>query len=290
MSELAEERVGEPNASIMSRIEAFLIESPAQQRARNAGEALRNIQKKTDSMVPVWTRRQAARLLRKAPADASTHRELTRQFKAAADRYNSMKSTATMVQKVRDLLKEARSACDSALNYEMLDVFTTNKTVSLMSMDSTQTAGNAIRTAAHAMKNLPTSIARTQGKDGIREPDDLLDTIVDLCASPAFDFLSLVNMSSLERATAACDKASEKLKENHRLLIERVSIEKRMLDRQATQLKRLHAPYLEKAYARLPDELRRESGPLKYEQPIFDIEQDPEPDPVSDDYPGSPAS
>jgi hypothetical protein len=82
-----------------------------------------------------------------------------------------------------------------------------------------------------------------------------VDLVFDMVMPSAFDFLSILNMSSLNSAATKCDEAAASL------LSARASIEASALERRAafenerTELLAIDRPYLLRATERVPDSL-----------------------------------
>lgn len=119
------------------------------------------------------------------------------------------------VSLTQDEVDEAADACRSASSMEMMDAFSKNKGVSIMSHIETDEAAQELREACHALKKLKAQLAAAPelegGIAGDIESDNDFDFIMDMINYTMGNFTSISNMGKLDNAADNMDDMLQQL-------------------------------------------------------------------------------
>lgn len=131
---------------------------------------------------------------------------VSQDWQEALDLYN----------KVQEEITEAIDAVSSASTMETIDMFSKNKAISVMSLLSTSSAQGEIEDIKPSLKRLENKLETLAEKNEVFMKEvkvsDFADLMVDLAFDLSFDFLSVMNMFALSRASDDLEDLSKKLK------------------------------------------------------------------------------
>lgn len=135
-----------------------------------------------------------------------TMHSVTQDWQEALDLYN----------KVQEEISEALDAVSSASTMETIDAFSKNKAISVMSSLSTSSAQGEIEDIKPSLKRLENKLETLAEKNEVFMKEvkvsDFADLMVDLAFDFSFDFLSIMNMFALSRASDDLEDLAKKLK------------------------------------------------------------------------------
>lgn len=177
-------------------------------------------------------------------------------WKEAQIKYKESGRLLKLAENAREKLKTARNDCNSASSLELLDMFTTNKVVSVFSAMDTSSASSSLKKAMSALKQLADEMPDLKSSIDVCLPDDTLDLIVDLTLNPAIDILSWFNVSKLDNAEEQCSKALKKLQKLLGQLGEVHDLRTKEYQSQLETLKTTEKPYIRKVMRRIPENMK----------------------------------
>ena len=157
-----------------------------------------------------------------------------------------------MAQDAHSQLIGAADDCSSASTTEMIDLFSSNKAVSVISSISTSSAADSVRRATRALQALSEALPKRATSESIAEPDDFLDLLVDLAIAPPLDIFSWINMGKLDDAADQCRKAAEQVEATLNKLNESSARAAAQREAEQQQLNQIAAPYILAAAKQVP--------------------------------------
>lgn len=143
--------------------------------------------------------------------DSEFYQHQVNCWKEAQIKYNESGRLLKLAENARQKLITAINDCNSASSLELLEMLTTNKSISVISAMDTSSASNSLKKAMGALKRLADEMPDRQSSIDVCLPDDTLDLIVDLTINPALDILSWFNVEKLDNSEEQCSKALKKL-------------------------------------------------------------------------------
>lgn len=256
----AEEAVSRDKAlrqySFLARLYDWLFDTPAERHQSMAQEMLDQALLNGREASTAWVRAEAIRCLGANAADSKRHSDQLATVNRLHQRARVTASWYRLSMEAQQALDKAASACASASNTEMLDMFSKSKTVSLMSTFDTSNAASSVRKANRAVQDLANALPKRASGSDIQAPDDLIDLVVDLSGVMDFDLLSFLNIGKLDSAARACRKAAAELGPTHEKL-HKASLEaQRRFDEAVSEQHAIEAPYLQAVTALVPLAIR----------------------------------
>lgn len=256
----AEEAVSRDKAlrqhSLLARLYDWLFKTPAERIQSMAQESLDQALQRGREAASAWVMNEAIRCLGNNASDSKRHADQLVTVNRLHQRARVTASWYQLSMEAQQALDGAASACASASNTEMLDMFSKSKTVSMMSTIDTSHAASSVRKANRAVQVLAEALPKRASGSDIQAPDDLIDLVVDLSGVMDFDLLSFLNVGKLDSAARACRKAAAELGPTHEKL-HRASLEaQRRFDEAKSEQRAIEVPYLEAVTALVPSAIR----------------------------------
>lgn len=168
--------------------------------------------------------------------------ELKQSYKVASRLEASAKNTLSLAKSALNEISEAESAVSSAQSYELIDMATNNKGLSLISTLSTSSANAEMSDAANAIKRFTDALAEHRDlSDNLRHSMvwEWTDLIFDLTVeNTGFDFTSVISYFALSSASSNLNAAARQIKKTLTVLgsqhsnysAAKSSVEKRLRD------------------------------------------------------------
>ncbi|MAA93740.1 MAG: hypothetical protein CML22_07255 [Rheinheimera sp.] len=143
--------------------------------------------------------------------------ELKKAYSSASKVTQSAKTTLEYAKKAINEISEASSSVSSAQTMEVIDMFSSNKGIAMMSSLSTASASSEIDDASRAIKRFTDALGQhSKMVAKISDPMNMewLDLGFDLAGVDlGFDFSSIFSFLALSSASSDLDAASRKIKE-----------------------------------------------------------------------------
>lgn len=256
----AEEAVARDKAlrqySFLARLYDWLFKTPAERIQSMAQETLDQALQRGRAAASAWIMNEAIRCLGANASDRQRHFDQLATVNRLQQRARVTASWYQLSMEAQQALDKAASACTSASNTEMLDMFSKSKTVSMMSTFDTSNAASSVRKANRAVQNLADALPKRASGTDIQAPDDLIDLVVDLSGVMDFDLLSFMNVGKLDSAARECRKVAAELGPTHEKL-HKASLEaQKGFDEAVSEQRAIEAPYLEAVTALVPSAIR----------------------------------
>ncbi|MCS7527128.1 hypothetical protein N0609_12505 [Pseudomonas aeruginosa] len=238
--------------SLWARIVDYLFQTKAEKSEEQAAAELANVQAQAQAFAARWIVAEAMASLANDEADYPRYLAQRERVAMATKRHTQVDNWRGLAQDAHSLLISAADECSSASTTEMIDLFSSNKAVSVISSVSTSSAADSVRKANRALQALSEALPKRASAESFALPDDFFDLLVDLAIAPSFDFLSWINMGKLNHAEDQCRKAAEKVEATLIKLNESVSRAYAQRNSEQQKLRKIAAPYLQATAERVP--------------------------------------
>lgn len=238
--------------SLWARIVDYLFQTKAEKSEEQAATELANVQAQAQAFAGRW-------IVATAKASLAKDEPVYTRYLAQRDQVGTAIKRHIQIDKWRGLAQDAHSHligaaddCSSASTTEMIDLFSSNKAVSVISSISTSSAADSVRRATRALQALSEALPKRATSESIAEPDDFLDLLVDLAIAPPLDIFSWINMGKLDDAADQCRKAAEKVEATLNKLNESSARAAAQREVEQQQLNQIAAPYILAAAKQVP--------------------------------------
>ncbi|WP_121498372.1 hypothetical protein [Pseudomonas aeruginosa] len=238
--------------SLWARIVDYLFQTRAEKSEENAAAELANVQAQARAFASRWIVSAAKASLANAEADYARYLAQRERVATATKRHVQVENWRGLAQDAHTLLISAADDCSSASTTEMIDLFSSNKGVSVISSISTSSAADSVRKANRALQALSEALPKRASSESFALPDDFFDLLVDLAIAPSFDFLSWINMGKLDDAEDQCRKAAGKVEATLSKLNLSVARAAELREAEQQKLCQIAAPYIQAAARLVP--------------------------------------
>ncbi|WP_427121422.1 hypothetical protein [Pseudomonas aeruginosa] len=238
--------------SLWARIVDFLLQTKAEKSEEQAAAELANVQAQAQAFAGRWIVATAKASIANDDADYARYITQRERVAKAIKRHIKIDKWRQLAQDAHSQLLSAADDCSSASTTEMIDLFSSNKAVSVISSISTSSAADSVRRATRALQALSEALPKRATSESIAEPDDFLDLLVDLAIAPPLDIFSWINMGKLDDAADQCRKAAEKVEATLNKLNESSASAAAHREAEQQQLSQIAAPYILAAAKQVP--------------------------------------
>ncbi len=238
--------------SFWARFADLLLQSKAKKTEELAAAELAHVLAQAKTFAGQWVVSTAKTALAGCEADYARYLAQRERVATATKRYNQTDKWHGLAQDAHNHLLRAADDCSSASTTEMIDLFSSNKAVSVISSFNTSSAADSVRRATRALQALSEALPKRASSESFAEPDDLFDLLVDLAIAPSLDIFSWINMGKLDDAADQCRKAAEKVEATLNKLNESVSRAAANREAEQQQLSQIAAPYIQAAAKQVP--------------------------------------
>lgn len=238
--------------SVWARIADLLLQSKAEKTEEKAAAELAHVQAQAMTFAGQWVVSTAKAALVGCEGDYARYITQRERVSTATKRHNQIDKWRGLAQDAHNQLLRAADDCSSASTTEMIDLFSSNKAVSVISSISTSSAADSVRRATRALQALSEALPERASSESLAEPDDFLDLLVDLAIAPPLDIFSWINMGKLDDAADQCRKAAEKVEATLNKLNESVLRAAAQRETEQQQLSQIAAPYIQAAAKQVP--------------------------------------
>lgn len=238
--------------SFFSRLYDWLFPTQAERQEASAASILASAKAKGQQAASDWIRATALHCLNENGADSSRRTAQLSRIDDLRRRHGQVGAWLKLSQDAMCKLSTAASDCQSASSTELIDLVTTNKTISLLSSLETSSAADSVRSANASVRTLSEALPKRGSASVVDEPSDFLDLAVDIAFEPSFDVLSWLNMGRLDDAAHECRRLSEQLSPNHERLERLAKESQAQLDDAIRVLSTIELPYLTAAAEHVP--------------------------------------
>lgn len=239
------------NSGLRARLVDLFTETPVEHELAVRSEAYRLVKARIHQELSLWFRNETMRLVQSSPV-AGEHSRTEASLVTLESRLAKARKWVDLARDASDALEHAQDQCESASNTEMLDMVTSSKAISLVSSMDTSSARIAVSDAQNAVKSLKEALPTRTQQSEISVPDDLVDLTLDFVFAPTIDFLSFMNMNSLDSAASKCDeirRAIEPLSARLDVLVTNLREKK---SETLKLLSYIEAPFMEQIKVRIP--------------------------------------
>lgn len=240
------------NPSLWARVVDYLFQTKAEKSEERAAAELAHVQAQARAFAGRWIVATAKASLANDEGDHSRYLAQRERVATASKRHNQIDKWRGLAQEAHSLLISAADDCSSASTTEMIDLFSSNKAISVISSISTSSAADSVRRATRALQALSEALPKRANSESIAEPDDFLDLLVDLAIAPPLDIFSWINMGKLDDAAVQCRKAAEKVEVTLNKLNDSVSRAAAQRQDEQQQLSQIAAPHIQAAAKQVP--------------------------------------
>ena len=238
--------------SLWARIVDYLFQTKAEKSEEQAAAELANVQAQAQAFAARWIVATAKASLANDEPVYARYLAQRGQVSTAIKRHIKIDKWRGLAQDAHSQLIGAADECSSASTTEMIDLFSSNKAVSVISSISTSSAADSVRRATRALQALSEALPKRATSESIAEPDDFLDLLVDLAIAPPLDIFSWINMGKLDDAADQCRKAAEQVEATLNKLNESSARAAAQREAEQQQLNQIAAPYILAAAKQVP--------------------------------------
>lgn len=246
-TELREPRSG------WAKLKNWFVETPAQTEARLAGEQLVTLQEEAGKAAQEWVDTEVQAQLQSQAAGAGEALAKQLALQRASARQEKLSGLAQKAERTLQALDEAAEQCSSAHSMEMMDAFSSNKGIALMSTMSTSDAGSKIREAREQVAALSQAVKSSGLAPNTSDaPDDMIDLMFDLAVDLPLDIFSFFNMSALSSSESSCRDAWAQIQPLARRLDALAGKAQEQQDKAQGAFDQARAPFVRGAVQSLP--------------------------------------
>lgn len=238
--------------SLLARLYDWVFPTRAERQEASAASILEAAKAKGQRAASDWIRSTALHCLNENGADSCRRTALLSRIGDLRQRQGQAAAWLELSQDAIRKLSAAASDCESASSTELIDLVTTNKTISLLSSLETSSAADSVRSANAAVRALSKALPKRGSASEVEEPSDFLDLAIDIAIEPSFDVLSWLNMGKLDEAANECRRLAEQLSPNHERLELLGKESQARLDDAICVLSTIELPYLTAAAEHVP--------------------------------------
>lgn len=239
--------------SPLRRLYDYLFDTAAEKSLHVARDDAAVARAEATKAVEAFVRANTLSLLSSDTKGEAAHSVQVERVEDARKAERTARRVLGLARKAKSAFDAAADACSSASTMEMMDAFSSNKGISMMSSLSNSSARSAVEEAKDALTRLQSAVPSVSRVDALIDmPDDFLDLALDFAFDLPFDFLSWSNKATLDAANEKCVEASaavETAVAKLSLLLESASARVHLEDGRAQEIVR---PYLAEAAASVP--------------------------------------
>jgi hypothetical protein len=241
--------------SLIARFVDFVSETDAEEVDRKAREEFERVKGDTERQVAERLHELA---MGEMAGDADQASRRSAQHAECARTLSKLEDVERVLDVARNThakIDEAVAACKSASTMEVMDAFSSNKAISVMSHMKTSNAKAKITEAKAALEVLSASVPGKQEVLDAQAPDDFLDLVMDFADFP-IDFMSWLNKGKLDAAGKKCVEAQERVA---KVIADLSAVEtqrRRAYEQEVVLLAEIDRPYLIAALEFVPAALR----------------------------------